>query len=348
LKQKKLFVLIPDGVGLRNFAYSRFPDFVKEAGWELVYWNATDFDLGTLGLKEIKLNSRARSWTDLLKRAKIISELDHFKQKFNDPVYDKYKFPPGSNGFKKKLKNSIVSGLVRKFKGEKGLEKLRDQMESSERKSDFYLTCKSLLEKEMPDVLFCTSQRPVNAIAPVLAAKDLSIPTACFIFSWDNLPKATKVIESDYYLVWSEYMQTELLKYYPYIRPDQVKITGTPQFEVHYDKELVLSKEEFFKKYELDKAKKYLCFSGDDITTSPHDEFFLEDVAQAVYSLNKKGENLGIIFRRCPVDFSRRYDKVLEQYREIIVHIDPDWSGYGDSWNQTMPISRIWYCKPIL
>lgn len=337
MKPKKLFVLIPDGVGLRNFAYTQFPNFVKEAGWELVYWNATSFDLQKMGFQEIKLHSQARSWTDLLKRAKIISELNHFGQKSNNPVYEKYKFPAGSKGWKKKLKNSIVSGLVKKFQGEKGLGRLRQKMEESERKSGSYQHCKALLKKEQPDVVFCTSQRPVNAIAPVLAAKDLVIPTVCFIFSWDNLPKATKVIDTDYYFVWSEYMKAELLKYYPYIQSNQVRITGTPQFEMHYNKNVVLPKEVFFKKYQLNNEKKYLCFSGDDITTSPHDEYFLKDVAIAVKKLNEKGENIGIIFRRCPVDFSGRYDNVLKDFSEIIISIDPNWTGNGDSWNEAMP-----------
>jgi len=337
LKLKKLFVLIPDGVGLRNFAYTQFPDFVKDSGWELVYWNATSFDLQKMGFQEIKLHSQARSWTDLLKRAKIISELNHFRQKFNNLVYEKYKFSSSSKGFKRKLKNTIVSGLVTKFKSEKGLEGLRKKIEESERRSGSYQHCKALLQKEQPDVVFCTSQRPVNAIAPVLAAKDLGIPTVCFIFSWDNLPKATKVIDSDFYFVWSDYMQAELLKYYPYIKPEQIKITGTPQFEMHYNKNVVLPKDLFFEKYRLNNEKKYLCFSGDDITTSPHDEYFLKDVAIAVKKLNEKGENIGIIFRRCPVDFSGRYDEVLKDFSEIIISIDPDWTGNGDSWNEAMP-----------
>jgi hypothetical protein len=33
----------------------------------------------------------------------------------------------------------------------------------------------------------------------LLAAQQLGIPTATFIFSWDNLPKATMVVETDYY-----------------------------------------------------------------------------------------------------------------------------------------------------
>ncbi|MDX1471952.1 MAG: UDP-glycosyltransferase, partial [Flavobacteriaceae bacterium] len=337
MKQKKILVIIPDGVSLRNFLFTDFPRKAKETGLDIVYWNMTGFDIAAEGKKEIKLKPRPRALTDLLKRAKIIAELEHFKEKFDDKIYDKYKFPASGKGFKNKIKNLIVSRLVRTYRGEEGLQVLRNRLADSERKSVYYRECKKMLKEEKPDLVFCANQRPVNAIAPIMASKDLGIPTACFIFSWDNLPKATKVIECDHYFVWSKYMQEELIKYYPHINREQVKITGTPQFEIHYNYEVLLNRSEFFKNYHLDVEKKYLCFSGDDITTSPHDEVFLRDVAETVRKLNGKGEKLGIIFRRCPVDFSGRYDEVLSEYSEEITAIDPKWSGGMDSWDAVMP-----------
>ncbi|UJH92534.1 hypothetical protein LZ575_08610 [Antarcticibacterium sp. 1MA-6-2] len=99
-----------------------------------------------------------------------------------------------------------------------------------------------------------------------------------------------------------------------------------------------MSKEDFFKDYNLDISKKYICFSGDDITTCPDDQHYLNDVAEAVEELNRTGKyNLGIIFRRCPVDFSDRYDKVLEKHRNLIVSLAPEWKQLGSSWNATLP-----------
>ena len=83
--------------------------------------------------------------------------------------------------------------------------------------------------------------------------------------------------------------------------------------------------------------KKYICFSGDDVTTSPDDQDYLQDVAKAVTNLNEKGENLGIIFRRCPVDFSNRYDEVLKTYKSIITPIAPKWEKISTTWNTILP-----------
>jgi hypothetical protein len=145
------------------------------------------------------------------------------------------------------------------------------------------------------------------------------------------------VVETDYYFVWSTHMKKELLFYYPNIKEEAIFITGTPQFEIHFDRTKMLSRELFCKENELDINKKYICFSGDDSTTSPDDPQYLEDLANAVSVLNEKGQNLGIIFRRCPVDFSNRYDSVLESYSEVIVEIHPLWKPLSKAWNAILP-----------
>jgi len=55
LKPKKIFLLLPDGVGLLNFAFTSFVEIGEQMGWEVVFWNQTGFELSELGLKEIKL-----------------------------------------------------------------------------------------------------------------------------------------------------------------------------------------------------------------------------------------------------------------------------------------------------
>ena len=227
-------------------------------GWEVVFWNHTPFDLSGLGFKEIKLQGKVRAKTDLLKRAKIEAELDHFTRKFEDLVYQTYKFPASQKGIKALIKNSIIKYLIHSHSSEEGLQELQIKMQTSERKGKLYEDCKTVLKEEKPDLVFCTNQRPVNAIAPLTAARDLGIPTATFIFSWDNLPKATMVIEPDHYFVWSEHMQRELLQYYPFIQKDQIHITGSPQFEPHFNTELQKPREEFFRENGLDENKEYI------------------------------------------------------------------------------------------
>jgi hypothetical protein len=335
---KKIFILLPDGIGLRNFAFTKFLDVGKEYGFKTVFWNNTIFNLTELGKEEITIqNSKLHPLTNLFKIAKIHIALNLFVKRYQDKVYDSYRFPLHNATFKDRLKNVVTKIIIKVLDSEKGLSTVGRLMHRLERKTTYYDTCYKTLVAEKPSLVFCTNQRNVDAIAPLVAAKDLNIPTATFIFSWDNLPKATLIVETDYYFVWSDFMKRELLKYYPAIKENQICITGSPQFEPHYNPDLLIDKQDFYNKHGLDTNKKYICFSGDDITTSPDDEQYLEDVASAVLKLNEVGHNLGIIFRRCPVDFSDRYDRVLKKYATVIVPIEPLWEQNGESWNTAMP-----------
>ena len=53
--------------------------------------------------------------------------------------------------------------------------------------------------------------------------------------------------------------------------------------------------------------------------------------------MNKQEYNLKILFRRCPVDFSDRYDSVIKEYSDVIVSIDPLWKPLTSSWNTILP-----------
>lgn len=338
MPNKKIFILLPDGVGLRNFAFSNFYKIGLEKNFDITYWNNTPFDLTNLGFDEIKIeNAKSNLLTDSYKNARKHIELNINKKTDNDAVYDTYRFPFSYRNLKTAVKSSLARFLITFYNSENGLKKIRSSIKRLETKTDFYKHCLQTLQKERPDFVFCTNQRPVLAIAPIQAAKELKIPTGTFIFSWDNLPKATMVIETDYYFVWSEHMKAELQKYYPYIKENQIFIVGTPQFESHFDQESIVDKNEFFKKYHLDLNKKYICYSGDDFVTCPDDPQYLSDVADAVRKINEENNSLGILFRRCPVDFSNRYDEVLKKNKDLIVPVDPIWKKIGEDWNTILP-----------
>lgn len=336
---KKVFVFFPDGVGLRNFAFTNFKNIGEQMGFDITYWNNTVFSLkDNLGFQEVKIEDHAtHKLLPIYSRARKRAELNVSRDKFNDAVYPTYKFPFSYKGVKNTFKTLYTKWLIGSHSTEKGIVKLRKKINALERSTSKYKYCKAQLEQHKPDLIFCTTQRSTQSISALLAAKDLGIPTVAFVYSWDNVPKAMQVVETDYYCVWSNLMKAEVLKYYPFVKAEQVFVTGTPQFEPHYNTDLKQSRSAFFKDYNLNESKKYICYSGDDETTSPLDQYYLEDLAKAVRSLNTKGENLGIIYRKCPVDFTSRYNAVIEANKDIIEVIDPIWKPVGDQWNQILP-----------
>lgn len=337
----KLFVLVPDGVSLRNFAYTNFYKLAEQRGIDLVFWHHTPFDLKNLEFKELKLKQPQLYWlSTILKNSKKRIELKQFIKRENDSIYYEYLFPLSYKGLKNAIRSVLTLLVTFIFNSEHGLKFIRTMLNRLEQRTTYYNQCKETLIEHNPDFIFCTSQRSVLAIAPMQAAKNLGIPTMSFVYSWDNLPKATLDVTADYYAVWSEHMKQELLHYYHFVSDNQIMVTGTPQFECHYDKALLMSKSAFYSMYNLEKDRTYLCFSGDDITTSPKDELYLRDVAEALKQLNKEGHNLGLIFRRCPVDFSERYNIVLETYSDLIVPINPKWIKKGGAWDTILPLQE--------
>ena len=336
---KKVFVFFPDGVGLRNFAFTDFKAVGESMGFDVVYWNNTILPLhDRYGLKEIKIeNQDYDPKLGLLSRARKRVELNVWHKRLNDPIYQKYKFPFNYKGLKNSIKSLYVRLQIALNNSEKGIKKLNRAMIKRARQSSKYTYCLNQLKEHQPDLIFCTTQRALQAIPAVEAAKTLGIPTVTFVYSWDNVPKAMQVVETDYYVVWSQWMKDQMHLYYPDIPENRVIITGTPQFEPHFDEGLLQSREEFFSSNQLDEDKRYICFSGDDETTSPLDQYYLEDLAKAVQGLNSEGYNLGILYRKCPVDLTDRYQAVLDNYSDLIVSVDPIWEQVGTQWNQVMP-----------
>jgi serine/threonine protein kinase len=340
---KKIVIFLPDGIGLRNFVFGNFNKILPYSNISFTYWNNTKYPINIkTGFNEIKIsNPKNHFLSDLIKRAKSEIELKLSFKKSENIAYLSYTFKNKKDTFYFVLKNMIVKYLVFTNKRGNSIIRLFSKIASYERKTAYYRQSLKTLEQEKPDLLFCTNQRPILAVAPMLAARDLRIPTAVFISSWDNLPKGMLVVEADYYFVWSKHMKQELSHYYPHINKKQIKITGSPQFEGHFDESLIIKKEDFFAKHELDLSKKYILFSGDDVTTSPYDQFYLEDLAQIVREKNKGSEvKLGIIYRRCPVDFTERHLVIVNKFKDVIVCIDPLWKNQGNTWNMITPRSR--------
>ena len=337
MKKRKIILILTDGVSLKNFLYS---DFINrfDSEFDIFVLNLTPFDIKKYNVKEIKFNNTKIHWfTDVIKTAKIFIQLNLNVRRTNDQIYNDYKFPVKFNNLKTVIKFLLFKSLIVLFNSEKGLKYIDRLINYYERKTKFYNECLLKFNEINPNFILSTSQRSIQSLSPILAGKSLKIPTACFIYSWDNLPKATLLLETNYYFVWSSFMKQELLSYYPNISNNQILVTGTPQFEKHLDNSLIIEKNKFFNKYNLDFNTKYICFSGDDVTTSPNDHLYLKDIAKLVLKLNKKGSNYGIIFRRCPVDFSGRYQNVINEYKEVIKEIEPKWIKISNSWNTIFP-----------
>jgi hypothetical protein len=340
MQKNKIILFFPDGVGIRNYLYSKVFQNAEE---DLVLFH--NFDSATV--------SEIRKHTDFSQEMVIPEYKESFKEKFlreliclSRLIYnsEKVKNPTiltnwnwNQQTLSKKIFYKIIEKTVFFYRDYSSILKLEKRYQKEIRKNPFYHDVTVILKEINPQSIFCAHQRGLKGATIFAAAQDLNIKSTTVIYSWDNLPKARLALRADQYLVWSDYMKKEMELYYPEISQQKVIVTGTPQFEFYDDLKNIIEKETFYKTYDLDPNKKIICFSGDDEKTSPDDPKYLNDIAQEIMN-SKLQDEFQILLRRCPVDISGRFDKIISQYNGLIKEAAPIWHfNSASQWTTIYP-----------
>lgn len=337
--QNKWLVVFPDGVGIRNYLYPKIFDGKDDL---VLFHNFDPKTIATLGdFRPIGNDVVIPDYRESVKE-KYLRELICLARLYhnaritgNSTLLTNWNWK--QNTASKRVFYKMIEWAAKRIRNYNQILSLEEKYQKAIRQNPFYRSVKAILSEVAPTKVFCTHQRGLK-VAPIFAAAtDLGIPTSTVIYSWDNLPKARMALRADQYLVWSEYMKTELRQYYPEIRDHQIAVTGTPQFEFYADKQNRIEKETFFQQFGLDTHKKIICYSGDDEKTSPDDPKYLRDIAEALIQSGLETQ-YQILFRRCPVDFSDRFDAVLAQYDSLIKVAPPAWHfNKSGGWTTAFP-----------
>ncbi|HEX6964843.1 MAG TPA: hypothetical protein VF166_03515 [Gemmatimonadaceae bacterium] len=162
------------------------------------------------------------------------------------------------------------------------------------------------------------------AIPAVQAAQWLGIPTATFLFSWDNLTSQGRVMPAyDYYLVWNEDIKRQLLEIYPSVRPEQVFVTGTPQFDFHFHPESYWTREEFCRRVGADPGRPMVLYSTGMAEHMPGEPRIVEQIADMLREMTDLGSPQ-LLVRVYPKDRTGRFEE-LQQRRADILFPEAKW-----------------------
>ena len=114
-----------------------------------------------------------------------------------------------------------------------------------------------------PDLVFnCSQIHGHRADLPMRVAYRMGLPTAVFLFSWDNLTSRSRIfVPYNHYLCWNQAIKRQLLQIYPEIQPEQVTPTGTPQFDYHFKPEFWLSRQELCQRMGLDPSRPFILYT---------------------------------------------------------------------------------------
>jgi hypothetical protein len=208
--------------------------------------------------------------------------------------------------------------LARPFAGRRRLYWLsRRERRASRRRlrDDVYLR---LLERLAPSLVFNASHvHSANAIHAVQAAQWLGIRTATFIFSWDNLTSQGRILlPYDDYLVWNVALRDDLLSMYPHVRADQVHVTGTPQFDAHFDEANAWTRAAYCEAVGADPARPIVLYTTGMPNHMPGEPALVEEIADLLPATASPAPQL--LVRVYPKDRSGRFEDLAARRPDIL------------------------------
>lgn len=324
----RIVTLVPRGEVIRNFVYSGSLDLVADhANLTLltVLTNSEIDDTLRERFGEIyPLEEVEERW--LVRFQREIIDISHNRWLWSKAAQERSRLRDSEAvTIGQKSKRAAKKLIGYPFANRPGLGLL----EVAERTSSRWLRTtrryERLFEKLKPSLVFNGSHiHSRNAIQAVQAAQWLGIPTATFIFSWDNLTSQGRItMPYDYFLVWNESLKRQLLEMYDWVNEDQVFVTGTPQFDFHFRSEFYLDREEYCRQVNADPGRPIVFYATGMANHMPGEPEIVEDIADMLNAMETRPQ---LLVRVYPKDRTGRFDE-LKKRRPDILFPDVAWEA---------------------
>jgi hypothetical protein len=341
-----LVLLIPDGVGVRNFLIGPFLRLACESWPTHVFHNIPEGRLSTFadganGLNGLRERAHWRAldaYRETPMTATLRYSLGYAHMYWGDTQAMRYvRSRPVAGSWRRRATQYAAQLTGRAAATRGGIKTLEGLLCRAAGRRPEVERYRQALQQIDPRVIFCSHQRPPDILPLILAARGMGVPTATFIFSWDNLSSKGRIAAPfDHYLVWSDHMRDELLRYYPDVSGERVHVVGTPQFDPYADENLRWSRQEFFARVGADPSRPLLCYSGGDEMTAPEDHLHVRALMELIRQGRVKN-NPQVLVRPAPVDDGARYDSVRRDFPEMI-YARPAWiHASPGEWSRVLP-----------
>ncbi len=287
----RIVMIMPRGEAVRNFLYSDTLRVLSENSRVTLLSVISDeaFISRFRPFAEQIIPLRYHAKSRLVRYYRHVLHEAHFRWLWSEVAKNKWEtLDAQASGPIARLQRLLEKGLYRLLANRPTLEALT----AIERYASWVLRptndFNELFKRIKPDLVFNGSHihGPAGRL-PIEAAHRLGIPTAGFIFSWDNLTSRSRIFEPyDYYLVWHEHMRNQLLTIYPRIRPEHVFVTGTPQFDFHFKPEFWLEKEELCRRIGADPQRPFVFYTCGIDRHFPEEHRHVESIASLLQEVD--------------------------------------------------------------
>lgn len=315
-------VVIPRGEVIRNFVHSgTLDDIAKETDVSLIsvlFGADLDRSLSEKYGNVRPLEEHRERW--LVRFEREILEMAHNRWVWSPASRSRVRLHDSAaltiRQKSARLLKKIISRPLANRIGVNALSKVERVSSRLLKTTDQYL---DLMKELEPSLVFNGSHVHSRvATQAVQAAQWLKIPTATFIFSWDNLTSQGRImLPYDYFLVWNDQLKTQLLEMYRHIRPERVFVTGTPQFDFHFRPEFYQTREEFCGKVGADPKRPIVLYTTGMANHMPGEPELVEEIADILREMESTNPPQ-LLVRVYPKDLTDRFESLKRSRPDII------------------------------
>jgi hypothetical protein len=228
-----------------------------------------------------------------------------------------------------RVKRGAKKALATSFASRRGLRLLSSIERTSARWLRTNQDLAALFRELKPTLVFNASHvHSAISVQAMQAAQWLGIRTATFLFSWDNLTSQGRIVPPcDHYLVWNDRIGRDLLHIYKgTIKPEQVSVTGTPQFDFHFRPEFAWSRREFCAHVGAEPNRPIVLYTTGMANPMFGEPRIVEGIAQMLRAMPEPRPQL--LVRVYPKDRTGRFDDVKQRNPDVLfppVPWEPSW-----------------------
>lgn len=330
---QRIVIILPRGEAIRNFVYSGALDSLEsETDLHLISVIPND-EIGKMLYSRYKSVSELRDYKEhrIVKVLREILDMAHGRWLWSGAAQHRWRYHDNDAKTKgqtlTRTAKKIAAGAFANQIGLKLCSKLERAASRALRTTDDYL---NLYKNLKPTLVFNSSHVHSRVATPAVeAAQWLGIPTATFIFSWDNLTSQGRIMQPyDFYIVWNNSLREQLLKIYSSIKPEQVFVVGTPQFDFHFREEFYWSREEFCQRVGIENpSRPIVLYTTGMANHMPGEDIIVEGIAKMLREMTDF-ESPQLVVRIYPKDQTGRFEKIKQRNPDILfpkIPWEPKW-----------------------
>lgn len=341
-RAESILAIVPRGEVIRNFVHSGcFEQLASECRLSLfsvVKGAEISKDTGKAYAEAFELEALNERWGVRFQRELL--DMAHGRWLWSEAAKERWRIRDReARTVREKAFRSVKKLMARPLANPIGLKVLSRSERLTSRacmRSNQYST---LYRSIRPSLVFNGSHIHSTIATPaVQAAQWQGIPTATFIFSWDNLTSQGRImLPYDYFLVWNSDLAKQLLQMYPWVKPENVFVTGSPQFDFHFRPEFYWSRERFCRETGAVPDRPIIFYTTGMANHMPGEPQIVESIADLLleYPADQRPQFLVRVYAK---DLTGRFDDLKARRRDILfqnVSWNPEWltPNYDDSYS---------------